>query len=154
MHHVRKLMAPQKLRKCDGTTRELPPVIEPDVSFKRIRDCLVPACQASRLARAHRRSPGKIKTKAVKDKAGIFSRDSLSVGEFISTDQFRSKMPGRLETGFGREASYNKYQGGTSYNDGFSGLIYVNNQVSLGASETIVGRLGLRNGCEMKPLLK
>ena len=39
MHHVRQLMAPQKFRNSNGTIRELPPVIEPDVSFKRIRDC-------------------------------------------------------------------------------------------------------------------
>ena len=54
MRHVRKLMVPQKFRNSDGTICELPPVIEPGVSFKRIRDCQLPACQALRLARARR----------------------------------------------------------------------------------------------------
>ena len=141
MHHVQQLMAPQKFRNSNDTIRELPPVIKPGVSFKRIRDCQLPACQALRLTRARRQSPGVIKTKAVKDKAGILSCDSLSVGDFVLTNQFISKTPGRLGTGFGREASYNRYQGGTIYNDDFSGLLYVNNQVSLGASETIVGKI-------------
>ena len=32
------------------------------------------------------------------------------------------------------------YQGGTIYNDAASGLIWVENHVSLGASETIMGK--------------
>ena len=62
------------------------------------------------------------------------------MGDFVSTDQFVCKTPGRLPTGFGREGPNGSYQGGTIYNDAASGLIWVENQVSLGASETIMGK--------------
>ncbi len=60
--------------------------------------------------------------------------------EIVSTDQFICKTPGRLPTGFGREGPNGSYQGGTIYNDSALGLIWVENQVSLGASETIMGK--------------
>jgi hypothetical protein len=60
------------------------------------------------------------------------------VGDFVSTDQFVCRTLGRLPTGYGREGSNSCYQGGTIYNDATSGLILVENQVSLGASETIM----------------
>ncbi len=48
-------------------------------------------------------------------------------------------MPGRLPTGYGRESQDCCFQGGTIYNDAASGLIWVKNQVSLGASKTVMG---------------
>ena len=71
---------------------------------------------------------------------GAISQGKLEVGDFVSTDQFVCKTPGRLPTGFGREGPNGNYQGGTIYNDAASGLIWVENQVSLGASETIMGK--------------
>ena len=62
------------------------------------------------------------------------------MGDFVSTDQFVCRTPGRLPTGYGREGSNSCYQGGTIYNDAASVLIWVENQVSLGASETIYGQ--------------
>ena len=58
----------------------------------------------------------------------------------MSTDQFVVKNPGRLPSGFGRERHNNRFHVGTIYNDAASGLIWVENQVSLGANETIVGK--------------
>ncbi len=60
------------------------------------------------------------------------------MGDFVPTDQFVCKTPGRLPTGYGREGSNKCYQGGIIYNDATLGLIWVENQVSLGASETIM----------------
>jgi hypothetical protein len=62
------------------------------------------------------------------------------VGDFVSTDQFVCRTTGRLPTGYGREGSNSCYQGGTIYNNAASGLIWLENQVSLGASETILGK--------------
>ncbi len=62
------------------------------------------------------------------------------MGDFVLTDQFVCKTPGCLPTGFGREGPNGSYQGGTIYNDAALGLIWVENQVSLGASETIMGK--------------
>jgi len=44
-----------------------------------------------------------------------------------------------LPTGYGRESQDRRFQGGTIYNDAASGLIWVENQVSLGANETVMG---------------
>jgi hypothetical protein len=45
-----------------------------------------------------------------------------------------------LPTGYGRESQDRRFQGGTIYNDAASGLIWVENQISLGAIETIMGK--------------
>jgi transposase InsO family protein len=45
-----------------------------------------------------------------------------------------------LPTGHGRESQDRRFQGGTIYNDAASGLIWVENQVSLGANETVMGK--------------
>ena len=45
-----------------------------------------------------------------------------------------------MSTGYGRESQDRRFQGGTIYNDAASGLIWVENQVSLGANETVMGK--------------
>jgi hypothetical protein len=64
----------------------------------------------------------------------------LEVGDFVSTDQFVCRTPGQLPSGYGRENSNNRFHGGAIYNDTASGFIWVKNQVSLGSSETIMGK--------------
>ena len=66
----------------------------------------------------------------------------------MSTNQFVVKNPGtgRLPSGFGRDQHNNKFHGGTIYNDSASGLIWVENQVSLGAKKILLARLGSRSG--------
>ena len=76
-------------------------------------------------------------TKPVKEKEGILAANACQPGDMVSTDQFVCKTPGRLPTGYGREGAANRYHGGTIFNDAASGVIWVENQVSLGAGETI-----------------
>ncbi len=45
-----------------------------------------------------------------------------------------------VSSGYGCESRDGRFHGGTIYNDATSGLIWVENQVSLGASETIMGK--------------
>jgi hypothetical protein len=45
-----------------------------------------------------------------------------------------------LPDGYGRESKEWCFQGGTIYYDAASGLIWVENQVSLGANETVMGK--------------
>ena len=85
-----------------------------------------------------KRSPGKLKLKAVPKKKGILTRNKYEVGHFFYTDQFVVRTPGRLPSGYGRERLQNRFHGSTIYNDTASGLIWVENQVSLGANETIL----------------
>ncbi len=58
----------------------------------------------------------------------------------MSTDQFVCRTPGQLPSGYGHEGGNGRFHGGTIYNDAASGLIWVENQVSLGASETIMDK--------------
>ncbi len=49
-------------------------------------------------------------------------------------------MPKLLPTRYGRESQDCCFQGGTIFNDASAGLIWVENQVSLGANKTIMGK--------------
>ncbi len=66
--------------------------------------------------------------------------DNTKWGNFVSTDQFICNTPGLLPSGYGREAPGRRFQGGTIYNDAASGLIWVENQISLGANEIVMGK--------------
>jgi hypothetical protein len=74
------------------------------------------------------------------DSEGFISCNKLDIGDFVSTDQFVCRTPGRLPSGYGHEGTNSRFNGGPIYNDATSGLIWVENQVSLGASETIMGK--------------
>ena len=101
---------------------------------------MIPLCQLCLLARACKRTPGVKHAKADPKKEGALSRDWYEVGDFVSTDQFICRTPGRLPEGYGRESTNRRFHGGTIYNDAASGLIWVKNQVSLGANETVMGK--------------
>ena len=45
-----------------------------------------------------------------------------------------------MPEGYGHESADRCFQDGTIYNDAASGLIWVENQVSLGANETVMGK--------------
>ena len=70
----------------------------------------------------------------------MLASDNYKVGVFMSTDLFVVKTLGRIFSGSVRERHNNTFHGGAIYNDAASGLIQVNNQVSLRADETIVGK--------------
>jgi hypothetical protein len=74
------------------------------------------------------------------DCEGAITRDQYNVGDFVSTDQFICKTPGRLPTGYGRESQDCHFQGGTIFNDAASGLIWDENQVSLSANKMVMGK--------------
>ena len=67
-------------------------------------------------------------------------RDQYNIGDFVSTDQFICKMRRCLPTRYGRESQDCRFQGGTIFNVAASGLIWVENQVSLGANKTVMGK--------------
>jgi len=45
-----------------------------------------------------------------------------------------------MPTGYGWESQDRHFQGGTIYNDAAPGLIWVENQVSLGANKMVMGK--------------
>ena len=115
-----------------------PPIIK--TKFASTSSYLIPKCQSCELAQARQRSPKVKKVQLNLDSEGAISRNRLEVGDFVSTDQFVCRTPDRLPGGYGREGRNGRFHGGTIYNDAKSGLIWVENQVSLRASETIMGK--------------
>ncbi len=101
---------------------------------------MVPLCQSCLLAHAWKHTPNVKQTRDLPESEEALSRDQYEVGVFVSTDQFICRTPGRLPKGYGRESADRRFQGGTIYKDAASGLIWVENQVSLGANETVMGK--------------
>jgi hypothetical protein len=50
--------------------------------------------------------------------------DQYKVGDFVSTDQFTCKTPGRVPTGYSHESQNCHFQGGSIFNDDASGLFF------------------------------
>ena len=96
--------------------------------------------QSCELAWARQRSPKVEKVQLNLDSEGAISCNRLEVGDFMSTDQFVCRTPVWLPSVYGHEGCNGRFHGGTIYNNATSGLIWVENQVSLGASETIMGK--------------
>jgi hypothetical protein len=121
-----------------GRLRCHPPIIK--TKFASTSSCAIPKCQSCELAWARQRSPKVKKVQMSLDSEGAISRNRLEVGDFVSTDQFICRTPGWLPSGYGCEGCNGRFHDGTIYNDAASGLIWVENQVSLGTSETIMGK--------------
>ena len=68
------------------------------------------------------------------------ARDKYQVGELVSTDYFEVGLPGQLLERYICECKKYLYHGGTVFNDAASGIIWVENQVPLGAGETVLGK--------------
>ena len=60
----------------------------------------------------------------------------------MSLYQYVVKTPGHLPTGFGKESHTNMFHGETIFRDASSKYIHMQNQVSLGAGETVNSKLG------------
>jgi hypothetical protein len=125
MYCIQDMMQEQHYEDPDGRTTLLPAIIQPKNSSA--RNCIVPLCQLCLLACAKKRSPKVSWTQLLEDREGAITRDQYKVGDFVSTDQFICKTPGRLPTEYGRESQDCRFQASTIYNDSASGLIWVKN---------------------------
>ena len=142
MQDLQELMRPQNILDQNGKVISVCPPILP-TKFKSTRNLKpsdYPFSLASKLATAKARELGVSTSKNVPEKVGILSRDKYEPGDMISTDQYVVKTPGRLVKGYGREALHNCFHGGTIYQDASANLVRVQNQVSLGAGETVLGK--------------
>ena len=104
-------MVPHQATDKNGLHDMMPSVIEPN--FVTTSKCPIPRCASCELARATKRNPEVMKQHAIKEKAGVLLADKYQPGDLVSMDQFVSGTPGRLLTGYGREAPHNRFQGGT-----------------------------------------
>eukprot|EP00804_Cyclotella_cryptica_P001025 CCRYP_008339-RA/>CCRYP_008339-RA protein AED:0.22 eAED:0.23 QI:0/-1/0/1/-1/1/1/0/190 len=99
-------------------------------------------CQSCQLSWAKQRKPKTTRSKAIPEASSAITRDDYHVGDFVSLDQYVVKTPGRLPTGYGRESITDMFHGGTIFRDAASKYIHVQNQVSLGAGETVNAKIG------------
>jgi hypothetical protein len=139
MYQVQELMREQKFEEKTGVETVLPPVIPS--KFATASSCLIPKCTACQLASMRKRNPQVVKQLPIPEKEGILSWDKYEPGDFVSSDQFVVKTPGRLLKGYGREGAEHRFHGGTIFNDAASGVIWVEPQVSLGAGETVMSKV-------------
>ena len=72
-----------------------------------------------------------------KEREGITKADKLEPGDLIFSDQYESRIGGKVFSRRGAAISSNDYCGGTLFCDAASGRIFVHHQVSLNAHETI-----------------
>lgn len=138
MQHVQELMQDRVYELDNGTKIRKPPIIP--TKHATSKSCKLPMCMSCELSKMKSRSPKVKVTKAIKEKAGILSRDSYEPGDMVSSDQFNVHTTGRKLSGYGRESSENGFHGGTVFVDASSGLVRVEMQVSLGANETVIGK--------------
>ena len=138
MHRVQELMRGHQAKEPHGKHTWMPPVIKP--KFAATTTCPIPKCPSCELARAKKRNPKVVKQEAIKEKEAILAWDKYQAGDFVSMDQFVVKTPGRQLEGYGREGENNRYHGGTIFNDAATGIIWVENQITLGAGDTLIAK--------------
>ena len=120
MYRIQEMMRERHYEDPDGRTTILPAIIQP--KNPSARNCIVPPCQSCLFAHAKKCSPKVSRTQPLEYREGAITRDQYEVGDFVSTDQFICKTPGRLPTGYGQESQDRRFQGSTIYNDAASGL--------------------------------
>jgi hypothetical protein len=76
-------------------------------------------------------------TSVSKQREGITKAEKLEPGDLIFSDQYESRIGGKIFNTCGRGTSSNEYTGGTLFCDAATGRIFVKHQVSLNAHETI-----------------
>ena len=112
------------------------PIIKP--KFPATRNCSVPVCESYNLVCSKKISTGTTKVNTLSEKEVVLTRDKYELVYFVSTDHFISKTPVGLPTGYYRESSDQRFQGGTIYNNRYLMLIWIEKQVSIGSNQTVV----------------
>ena len=118
MQRIQAMMRNRTFEDPFGRMQVYPSIIKS--KFASTASCTIPRCQSCELSRAHQRSPQVKRVQPNQDAEGAISRNQLQVGDFVSTDQFVCRTPGRLPRGYGREQSTSRFNGGMIYNDAAS----------------------------------
>jgi hypothetical protein len=137
MYHIQEMMPEWHYEEPNGNKTILPAIIKPKLALA--QNYIVPPCHSCLLAQARKRTQNVLRMQLLYDCEGAIMRDQHNVVGFVSTDQFICKTPGCLPTRYGCESQDCHFQGGTISKDAASGLIWVKNQVFLGANKTVMG---------------
>jgi hypothetical protein len=96
-----------------------------------------PKCASCQYGRQQRRTAAGSTKHADQEHAGILKRDKLQPGDLVFSDQYESRVPGRVFGLQGAHISSQKYCGGTLFMDAASGYIAIQHQQHLTAFESI-----------------
>jgi len=129
---IQSLMRKQK---GEQGTESYPPIIP--TSHDKSRSCDKPLCEACLLGKQQRRTPGSVVVKAKPEMEMAIRWNALKPGDCISLDQFESSVRGRLPNTYGKETSSAQLVGGTIAVDHASGFVFLRNQQTLRAGDTV-----------------
>ena len=136
MYRIQEFMKYQTMEDPNGIKFVLIPFIFP--KFKSTSKCPVPTCNSCLSARSNKRPIGTKKNNIVPVKEVILSRNKYKPVYLVSAYQFLVNTPGQFTTGYGLYYSSSFFHGGTLYNDAVTGIVWVENQLYLGASEAVL----------------
>jgi hypothetical protein len=102
----------------------------------KVSSCPAPLCAACQLGKQTRTTPDQGVTRGQPPQMAIRKED-LEPGMKVSCDQYITSVPGRLPDTYGKENVKQQYRGGTIFYDHASGAMFIRNQVSLRAGETV-----------------
>jgi hypothetical protein len=113
----------------------------------RMNACEAPLCASCQLGRAHKRPTGsKLEKKhpgaGDKMKAGV-----LFPGQAIATDQYETRIHGRVPGSRGSSPLSTMYRGGTVFVGICTGKVWAYHQVSLSANDTIRSKMTFERDC-------
>ena len=100
------------------------------------------------MAKQHVRTPNSVTTHVNKDVEGAIRSATQVKDDTFSMDQIVCKLPGRLPHTFGKERPSDRYHGATIYVSHSSSWLFLVNQVSLNAGETLQGKRKLDRAAE------
>ena len=129
------VQALMRKRKGELGADPFPPVL-PTVHDK-AKSCDKPLCEACLLGKQHRRTPGSVTVKAKPEMEMAIRREALHPGDCLSLDQYESAVRGRLPHSYGKEKVSSRLVGGTIAVDHASGYVFLRNQQTLRAGDTV-----------------
>ena len=130
MQQIQELMRVIEVEEPDGRISVIDRVI--CLKIQAVANYPIPLCQSCQMLRAKQCKLDIKRSKAVPEEVGALSCEKYETGDFVSLEKYVVKTPGWLPFGYGRESHVNMFHGG---------CIHVQNQILLGAGETINSKL-------------
>ena len=113
----------------------------------RMVSCEAPLCAACQLARAQKRPTGSKHEQKHPGAGDKIKEGVLFPGQAIATDQYQTRVPGRIPGSFGSTPVASMYTGGTVFVDISTGRAWAFHQVSASSAETMQSKMAFERDC-------
>jgi hypothetical protein len=111
-------------------------------------NCPRPQCASCHVAKQHVRTPNSVTAHANEEQEGAIRHATHLTDDTFSMDQIVCKLPGRLPNTFGKERTSDQHHGATTCASHSSSWLFLTNQVSSTAGETLQGKWKLDRAAE------